>query len=244
MNITFLIGNGFDLNLGLDTRFSDFIKFYTKKTNSNSDTINYFKQLMDQENELWSSAEEAFGKISNNFVEDGKNAEEFSVCHEDFCEKLAQYLSNQVQRIDFNSNKPKIANAFSNGVQNFMSAFREVERNAIANDIKRVDGGYVFNFINFNYTNTLNNCINAMKSSKTSLGTRVVNGHQFGNVCGTCINVHGTTERDMVLGVHDKSQISNSALFEGYGDEYIGQIIKSQTDNFNQNNTYNMFRCN
>lgn len=28
MNITFLIGNGFDLNLGLATACSDFVKFY------------------------------------------------------------------------------------------------------------------------------------------------------------------------------------------------------------------------
>ena len=28
MNITFLIGNGFDLNLGLATAYSDFVKYY------------------------------------------------------------------------------------------------------------------------------------------------------------------------------------------------------------------------
>ena len=31
MNITFLIGNGFDLNLGLATAYSDFVKYYTQK---------------------------------------------------------------------------------------------------------------------------------------------------------------------------------------------------------------------
>lgn len=30
MNITFLIGNGFDLNLKLNTRYSDFYKYYIK----------------------------------------------------------------------------------------------------------------------------------------------------------------------------------------------------------------------
>lgn len=28
-NITFLIGNGFDINVGLDTRYSDFYKYHT-----------------------------------------------------------------------------------------------------------------------------------------------------------------------------------------------------------------------
>lgn len=30
MNITFLIGNGFDLNLKLNTQYSDFYKYYIK----------------------------------------------------------------------------------------------------------------------------------------------------------------------------------------------------------------------
>ena len=30
MKITFLVGNGFDLNLGLDTNYSDFLKEYKK----------------------------------------------------------------------------------------------------------------------------------------------------------------------------------------------------------------------
>ncbi|MBQ4340212.1 MAG: tryptophan synthase subunit beta, partial [Firmicutes bacterium] len=30
MNITFLIGNGFDLNIGLATTYSAFLKEYTK----------------------------------------------------------------------------------------------------------------------------------------------------------------------------------------------------------------------
>ena len=38
MNITFMIGNGFDRNLGLKTTYSDFIKWY-KKTPPKTDTL-------------------------------------------------------------------------------------------------------------------------------------------------------------------------------------------------------------
>lgn len=31
MNVTFLLGNGFDLNLGLSTSYKDFYSYYTKK---------------------------------------------------------------------------------------------------------------------------------------------------------------------------------------------------------------------
>ena len=33
MYITFLIGNGFDLNLGLKTKYRDFLEVYTSKSN-------------------------------------------------------------------------------------------------------------------------------------------------------------------------------------------------------------------
>lgn len=32
MNVTFLLGNGFDLNLGLLTSYKDFYSYYTKKS--------------------------------------------------------------------------------------------------------------------------------------------------------------------------------------------------------------------
>lgn len=37
MNITFLIGNGFDLNVGLKTKFSDYLVEYTKDEKKDTD---------------------------------------------------------------------------------------------------------------------------------------------------------------------------------------------------------------
>ena len=39
MKITFLVGNGFDLNLGLDTNYSDFLKEYKKNKDTQSTKI-------------------------------------------------------------------------------------------------------------------------------------------------------------------------------------------------------------
>ena len=43
MNITFLIGNGFDRNLGLATSYSEFVDYY-KKLPSSTETILKFKE--------------------------------------------------------------------------------------------------------------------------------------------------------------------------------------------------------
>ena len=55
MNITYLIGNGFDLNLGLRTRYTDFYDYYLNNTESDTENISklnaLFKDLVDvQEN--------------------------------------------------------------------------------------------------------------------------------------------------------------------------------------------------
>ena len=43
MNITFLIGNGFDLNLGLDTSYNDFLNFYLQEKSGDDEEIRGFK---------------------------------------------------------------------------------------------------------------------------------------------------------------------------------------------------------
>ena len=71
MNITFLIGNGFDLNLGLETSYNSFIKKYTKGIKNAKDTddiLYYFKKKISKDIGLWSSAEEAIGKITKTFI--------------------------------------------------------------------------------------------------------------------------------------------------------------------------------
>ena len=42
VNLVFLIGNGFDLNCGLKSRYVDAYKYYCSKTEHDSETIKKF----------------------------------------------------------------------------------------------------------------------------------------------------------------------------------------------------------
>ena len=81
MNITFLIGNGFDRNLGLNTTYSDFTKHY-KSIETNNETIKQFRKDIDDDKELWFDAEIAMGKYTEKFGEG--EAAAYSACHTDF----------------------------------------------------------------------------------------------------------------------------------------------------------------
>ena len=52
MNITYIIGNGFDVNLGLKTRYQDFYDYYQNQP-SPSEEVKQLKAHIDRNKENW-----------------------------------------------------------------------------------------------------------------------------------------------------------------------------------------------
>lgn len=172
------------------------------------------------------------------FMVKGYMADEFCDCHEDFCVNLAEYLKQQEKRIDFMGSKSDFASEFAQSIAipNILKGFREVQKQQLENAISSFGDGYVFNFVNFNYTGTLDSCVEMVESVPGILGKRTWRNTVYDNAIGQVIHVHGSTERDMVLGVNDETQIKALDLFSGYGDEYKNQIIKPKTNEMNEEN--------
>lgn len=127
MNITFLIGNGFDRNLGLDTTYANFVNHY-KKSPPKTETLKKFHAYIKENEELWSSAEVAMGEYTKQFEKGA--AEAFSECHTDFCEQLALYLKGQMSRIDYDESSQDILKAFSK-LNQIVQSFPTQERNVL-----------------------------------------------------------------------------------------------------------------
>lgn len=70
-NVTFLIGNGFDLNVGLKTRYIDFYKIYVIENENDSNIIrNFKKEILRSEAHGWRNwmdFEVGMGQQSKNF---------------------------------------------------------------------------------------------------------------------------------------------------------------------------------
>ena len=156
MNVTFLIGNGFDLNLGLATAYSDFVKYY-KGTAADTEVLRKFRKDINENEARWSAAEIEMGQYSGAF-EKGQGAA-FSECHTDFCKHLAAYLKQQQDRIDYDYIAKQIEQALAN-INTLANPFPERERSVIEGIYSRhQSGNTTVNFINFNYTDTLDKCI-------------------------------------------------------------------------------------
>ena len=105
MNVLYLIGNGFDLRLGLPTRYADFLKYYERQTpklgagrSQQEETIKkykerFFAEMAEREGrgeEQWKDLEIALGEFTTAF---GNDADGFCDFYEDMNRSLEAYLS-------------------------------------------------------------------------------------------------------------------------------------------------------
>ena len=228
MDITFLVGNGFDLNLGLKTSYSDFIEEYIKAFDDDSDLIKHFKEMIRIDLPTWADAEVAFGNYTEWFANNMLTAEDFYVCYDDFCIKLAAYLDKQEKMVEFISSANVTASAFVEAIafDAILDRFPDNESERLIKVMNSIPGGYDYRFISFNYTKTLDRFISSVINVGDAGGKRSLTGRHYYNTIAQAVHVHGTTYRSMVLGVNDKSQLSAPGLFDGYNAEYAGQMIK------------------
>lgn len=235
MKITFLIGNGFDLNLGLETKFCDFISVY-KDTTTESENLKKFYDKIKDDEELWASAEIALGQYTENLKKG--EAAIFSECHVDICEALSKYLEDKQVRFNALFDEEKVISAFSR-VNTLLTPFPPQERTSIEQVFSKHNNEIrEFNFICYNYTDTLDRCLETAGKSDEALGyhkhgTSVMR-HSFSPAC----HVHGTLKSNMVFGVNDDSQIANNEVFDCVnGDIYKNLLIKQRANASYQEDT-------
>lgn len=234
MNITFMIGNGFDRNLGLKTTYLDFIRWY-KQTPAKTETLREFRKYVNDNEELWSAAEEELGRYTAKF-DTGAGAA-FYECHKDICEHLARYLKDEQGKFEIQALSNEIENAFSQ-LKVLTSPFHTQEKEVLDTVYNnRKSENIIFNFITYNYTDTLDQCLEFTRKKQELLGT-----HKYGNivhnhVVGTIHHVHGTVNAQMVFGVNDKSQIAKPEIFDcEYGDLYENLLVKQRANQGYQEN--------
>lgn len=193
MNITFIFGNGFDIQLGLASRYSDFLLNYTMRLgSSDSKNIKEFKEYLQSADgqELWADAEKAMGIHLQDFNDDtiGNYHERI----EDFETQIIEYLESQQARCNY-VEKEEIARIFWEFIT---SSFYDV-LNGRAKDFGNVGVGNRYHLITFNYTNVLDNVASCCHDYDP------ITDNYLDDVC----HIHGTLDTQIIMGVNDKSQL-------------------------------------
>ncbi|MDR0975009.1 MAG: bacteriophage abortive infection AbiH family protein [Ruminococcus sp.] len=210
-NITFILGNGFDLNLGLKTRYTDFYPEYIKMDVNDSDVENkdaliHFKSLLKNDQgkwENWSDFELAIGKYSDEF----EKAEDLIGCIDDFTENFKQYLKQQSQRIDWsmNSTADTIGKSpFSKYLFRFYDYTSEKLKNRLVNFNFKNPGNNVIDILQLNYTDTFDTIFSCFKSYGNTENNFNIEGDIKSN-----LHIHGDLSNSIVMGVDNIGQIIN-----------------------------------
>ena len=211
MIVTFLMGNGFDIALGLRTSYSHFYDEYCK-LKSGIEVIDKFREVItadikatdDQTEKLWSDAELGLAKVTEKFT-----LPDFVSCCEDMHDRLAEYLAKQDKKFsDVDEHFEKIIRLFSSHLIEFQQDLTPDEQKLfvkIRNDDKA--NNTLINVITLNYTTTCDKIHKALSqkplaSWETRLGMRSVR-------MGQLVHAHGYVDNFPILGVCNSDLIKN-----------------------------------
>ena len=196
-NVTFIIGNGFDIKLGLKTRYSDFYKIYKKIPNPNATIMNFKKNILNDNEQRWRDFELGMGQC-----EKFNSPEDYIACYQDFASKLNDYLLKENERLNLNNISQKNQNEFNNSLYYFYNKLQSVEFDKIKS--LHTEAGQLriaLNVIQLNYTNTFDKLYEALIPANYYCEK------------GKCLHAHGQIGGgNHAMGVNDISQIKDQML--------------------------------
>lgn len=182
-----ILGNGFDLDLGLKTSYSDFMDSDNFKAIADNNNFAYYLQSkraiigdnwIDIENEI----KEYLNIPQNNFYKDMLKSSSFEQDYYNIITALTSYLSN----IDYSS-------------IDLTSSAAKILKSVIIN-------GY-FDILSFNYTD-LTKIASQLHFTKHMIASKRINAKSFVN------HIHGSVkDNNIILGVEDEATIEDDYCY-------------------------------
>lgn len=195
--ITFILGNGFDLSLHMETSYSHVYNTYVD-TPSSSEVIVAFKNELKKRKpfDKWSDFEMGMAE----YAESLSSEEELIECVRDFKQHMVSHLINEDQQLEriiqggfYNS---QLVKELDRSFENFHGGFSP----NIKAEFERLTDKEFWNYnvITFNYTKSLE-YLHIAKFKQQKM------------VMEQPLHIHGDLYNDVVLGVDNTEQIRNTA---------------------------------
>ena len=204
MRILHILGNGFDLNLGLKTRYQDFYEYYNKKDSNNGEAIKLLKQSIDSDLENWADLELALGEYTS-ILQSHVDLESIVF---DITNELCIYLEQEQRKIDaINIDRAEFFNDLINPERHLSRRDRSEIQSQVGNS--RNAQQVSLNIITLNYTSTIEQVFEG-KTSGVELGVKT--GKKV--ILSKIEHLHGRVYERPILGVNDIEQIGNKKFHD------------------------------
>lgn len=228
MQILYIIGNGFDLNLDLKTSYNDFYKYY-QAVETDNPNVRKLKEHISKTFDSWADLELALGDYTQHL----NKIEEFDDITLDIGEELSNYLKKEEEKLEnFDFDQKNFFENLSFPENFFLPADKEVLLNY---KLKWANQHWNLNIYTFNYTTV----IEKIFGEKTD---NVLLANHNGNATvklGEIKHIHGYLDNNMVLGVNDISQVKNPDFHKNR--DILESIIKPECNGANRNNIDRQF---
>lgn len=219
MKITFLIGNGFDIALGIKSSYGDFYKWYCDQPSIVKYISEFKKDIKEDINrnvpddeKTWADFELGLGKYSKKFTKE--TVDQFLNCYEDAQENIVEYLKIRGQKFDVHSFSDNSIEKFKNSIRYFYNYLADDEIGTIKSFVEqRGRDNIEISFYTFNYTNTLESILSRI-TGKVFASWKMSNDTYEFKISPNVFHIHGTLNEYPVIGVNDETQIENKELLE------------------------------
>ncbi|SFB30092.1 Bacteriophage abortive infection AbiH [Acetitomaculum ruminis DSM 5522] len=224
MKITFMVGNGFDISIGLKTSYKDFEKWYCELP-SDSPCVRTFKEDILNHYQYWSDFERALGDYSKYFTPE--NAMDYLKCAEDATRALDQYLKMLLSERPENEPEEVILDNLRRRLVCFYSELKTSEKNMFFEMFEEdKESDSEMRVVSFNYTNSLDYYVKLLAKKPIDTWKYLTLTHTM-KMNPVVLHIHGTTDMYPILGVNDKSQVTNVELFNV--PDFKEALIKRET---------------
>ena len=197
--VLFILGNGFDLSLNMETRYENVYKKYIL-TESQTENVKKFKSELKkhQDNGEWGNwADFELGMAE--YAKALSSEDDLIECVRDFKRCMVQHLKDENSKIEelFNTDGYgySLVEEFNRSLKGFYDGFSP----NVKNELRKIKGEMFeeYNFITLNYTNTLENLMR-LKFKRDRV------------VMNPPIHIHGTLDNEVILGVDNSLQLKSN----------------------------------
>jgi hypothetical protein len=231
MNITFLIGNGFDVGMGLRSKFSHYFQQYIDESKDKKESLKELSKRIEENKDEWSYFERKLGEYTEEFTIETQ--EVFKAQLRDFELGFIKYLKKEENTLVYD--QQKIRETFGKA---FLSYYKNENltagsEEAVTHQYSRFNQDHkVYNFVNFNYTDILEKCLSVFPDK--IITKRRVNGMDYVDKLGEIVHIHGHKDKLPLMGVNDVTQIKNKELANDK--KFVKFIVKPLLNKANRTN--------
>ena len=211
MNITWIIGNGFDINIGLNTGYKYFLdnvyfsESEEKYCSEKKRLIQAAKELdWNKKNDRWSDLELFSGQVTAGY--EAQETELFLAGFQEMLNELRDHLQREQTRFSRDLFDRADIDEFWKSITRLPERVCPVGVDVVGN-YREMNERVGYNFISLNYTEVFDHLLDAAKKAHSNFDTRFSKV----DIAHSVLHIHGTLSEngEIVFCVNDPSQIEN-----------------------------------